>query len=50
VTADGIEGEVEAVGEVDAQAAEPKKASKTASKKAHRPRAPRAKSPAARKS
>jgi DNA topoisomerase-6 subunit B len=57
VTADGIEGEVEAVGEVEAPAAEPKKARKQArketpkqaQKQARKPPAPRAKKPAARK-
>ena len=60
VTAEGIEGEVDAVGEVAAPAAEPKKAPSKAPKKApkkapekapkpaRKPRAPRAKKPAAR--
>jgi DNA topoisomerase-6 subunit B len=52
VTAEGIEGEVDAVGEAAAPAAEhkeaPKKAAKKAPKPARKPRAPRAKKPAAR--
>jgi len=49
VTAEGIEGEVEAAAEVEAPAAEPKKAPKKAPKQARRPRTPRAKKPPARK-
>jgi len=62
VTADGIEGDVEAVGETEAPASEPQKTRKQARKQtrkqtqkqarkpAHEPRAPRAKKPAARTS
>jgi DNA topoisomerase-6 subunit B len=49
VTADGIEGEVEVVGEADAPAAETTKAGKKVPERARKPRVPRAKRPAARK-
>jgi DNA topoisomerase-6 subunit B len=54
VTADGIEGDVEAVGEAEAPAAEPKQTHKQTHKQtrqqAHQPRAPRAHKKPARKS